>query len=430
MKKEFIGYYDPSEEEISNAWSNGFFSFDTNSILNLYRYSEKTQNDFINALKTIKDKLFLPHQSGLEFHSNRLNAIESIEKAYDRLIEVLEKNFKDSLEGQINNFKKHPSIIVDNIIKIHSDFIQKVNKELDKQKKKQPQYRNNDYVLDEVTNLFENKIGKEFSKDELQKIYYEGKERYAQRIPPGFKDLELKKDKGEKHIYGDLIIWKELINFVKKNKKPLIFVTDDRKEDWWTIVKGKTIRPREELIKEFYNETEIRILIYNADNFLKFAKEKGLVPDIKDDTIKEVKEIRISDERSYVTIRDIINREQSINSYINPILSTSYRPDSIINRTILASSSHLDLVNPSIYDISNRPIISNDILYGRSLRDDIYNPRISPYSDITGITGISGMSGISGVSGLYNPSISSDNPSIQKSDKTGEEDKNDEEINH
>src|ERR1700757_3463653 len=102
----------------------------------------------------------------------------------------------------------------------------------------------------------------------------------------------------DRHIYGDLIIWKELLNFAKKNKTALIFVTDDRKEDWWTIENGKTIRPREELIKEFFDLTGVRILIYNAENFLQFAKEKKLVPKLNDKTIKEVKEIRISDEKS------------------------------------------------------------------------------------------------------------------------------------
>lgn len=38
-------------------------------------------------------------------------------------------------------------------------------------------------------------------------------------------------------------------------------------------------------------------MIYNADQFLKYAKDKGLVPELKDRTIEEVKDIRISDEK-------------------------------------------------------------------------------------------------------------------------------------
>lgn len=152
-------------------------------------------------------------------------------------------------------------------------------------------------LLDEITKLFDTKIGNGFSKEDLKKFYAEGKDRYADFIPPGFSDQEAKKKKGDRHIYGDLLIWKELIQFTKQEKKPLIFVTDDRKEDWWTIENGKTIRPREELVKEFHDSTGIRILIYNADTFLKFAKERKLIPRIKESTIKEVNSIRVSDEK-------------------------------------------------------------------------------------------------------------------------------------
>ena len=93
--------------------------------------------------------------------------------------------------------------------------------------------------------------------------------------------------------------------------------TDDRKEDWWTIENGKTIRPREELIKEFFDLTGVRILIYNAENFLKYAKEKQLIPQLKDDTINEIKEIRISDEKKYTSLKQLIESKQSnLDDYI------------------------------------------------------------------------------------------------------------------
>nr|WP_278022691.1 PIN-like domain-containing protein [Flavobacterium ginsengisoli] len=97
----------------------------------------------------------------------------------------------------------------------------------------------------------------------------------------------------------------ERINFTyQKRKKEVIFITDDRKEDWWTIENGKTIRPREELIKEFYDLTGIRILIYNADNFLQFAKERKLATSIKEQSITEVKEVRKADEIS-ITLNEL-----------------------------------------------------------------------------------------------------------------------------
>lgn len=299
MKKEFIGYYDPTEKEIDDSWSKGIFAFDANALLNLYRYSELTRKDFLTALIIIKDKLFLPHQAALEFHRNRLGVIEGIGDAYLNLKNIFDDNFEKKLIPQINEFKKHPTIVIERFNKLHSQFLKKITTEIEKQKKTHPDFKTKDEILEQLSEMFENATGKELSKDELKKIYSEGKIRYAEKIPPGYRDLEDKRKKGERYIYGDLIIWKELIYYCKKEKKPLIFVTDDRKDDWWSVEKGKTIRPREELIKEFYDITGIRILIYNADNFLQFAKEKKLIPKLKDKTIEEVKEVRISDENLF-----------------------------------------------------------------------------------------------------------------------------------
>ena len=198
---------------------------------------------------------------------------------------------------------------VDQIHQLYQDFLKEVKDELDKQKTFHPDFITEDDVLNEVTTIFENCIGAEFSKKELLAIYEEGKERYGAKIPPGYKDGPEKKEQGDRHVFGDLIIWKELLNYTKAKKKPLIFVTDDRKEDWWTIQSRKTIRPREELIKEFFDITGIRILIYNADQFLLFAKERKFVPKVKDQTISEIREIRISDESYNANFQNFWNTQ-------------------------------------------------------------------------------------------------------------------------
>jgi len=94
MKQEFIGFYDPTESEIENAWKDGTFSFDANSILNLYRYTDATRNDFLSALKTLKTRLFIPHQSALEFHTNRKNVIDNLLTSYVKLEDSFKENYE------------------------------------------------------------------------------------------------------------------------------------------------------------------------------------------------------------------------------------------------------------------------------------------------------------------------------------------------
>ncbi|MBP6127419.1 PIN domain-containing protein [Flavobacterium sp.] len=296
MKKKFIGFYDPTEQEIEDAWTNGVFAFDANTLLNLYRYTDVTRKDFLHVLKFIKENLFIPFQVAFEYLNNRIKVIDDLEKSYIGLEQSYNNIFQNNLKTAINNYKRHPSIEIQSLLKQNEDFLNKISLLLEKQKKKHPDFKTKDYILDELTLLFECCIGKEPLKSDLKKIYEEGKERYLEEIPPGYKDLKEKEKKGQRHLYGDLLIWKELIEYSKRNKKPLIFVTDDGKDDWWKKENGITIRPREELIKEFYDLTGIRILIYNSDQFLKFAKQRGLVTDLKDKTIEEIKDIRISDE--------------------------------------------------------------------------------------------------------------------------------------
>jgi len=368
MKNQFIGFYNPTEKEINDSWTNGIFSFDANTLLNLYRYTELTRTDFLGALKTIKKKLFLSHQAALEYHTNRLGVIEGIEYSYSVLYELFENNFENNLKSQINQFKKHPAIKTDNILKLYDEFLKKVSEELDKEKKNHPDFKTDDKVLTELTELFDGSIGKEFSKQELKKIYEEGKDRYLENIPPGFKDLDSKRKKGDRHIYGDLIIWKELIEFTKKEKKPLIFVTDDRKEDWWTIENGKTIRPREELIKEFFDMTGIRILIYNADSFLHYAKEKKYVPHLKENTIKEVKEIRVSDEKSYAKMKDF--RSFVNTKSLEELLSDSDFPRQKTVRDLLSEDTFYrpKIIRDLLNDESNRQSTIKDLLNNESIR--------------------------------------------------------------
>ena len=68
------------------------------------------------------------------------------------------------------------------------------------------------------------------AQEEIYKWCEEGEKRYKNQIPPGFMDG---KDKDGVRKYSDFIIWKEILNYARNQKKDIIFVTDDVKADWW-----------------------------------------------------------------------------------------------------------------------------------------------------------------------------------------------------
>ena len=96
------------------------------------------------------------------------------------------------------------------------------------------------------------KIMPEPSASSIYEICREGERRYNKLIPPGYKDN--KKDGPFK--YGDLISWVETYKYAQLNKKNVIFVTDDVKEDWWERNGKREILFRKELIKEFRRKTK------------------------------------------------------------------------------------------------------------------------------------------------------------------------------
>jgi hypothetical protein len=146
-------------------------------------------------------------------------------------------------------------------------------------------------LRDTLDALLEDKLGLHYSHEKLNEVYKLGKERYQQEIPPGYGD----KDKEGIKKYGDLVLWFQIIDKAKEANKPIILITDDRKEDWWTKIRGKIIGPRPELTSEMLSEAGISFYLYQTQPFMENAK-KFLKMQVKQKAIDEVREIRERDE--------------------------------------------------------------------------------------------------------------------------------------
>jgi hypothetical protein len=224
VRKTFPGYYRPDNDDFSNLWKNCIFVFDASVLLNIYRYTPATRDDFIDILDKISDRLWIPHQAALEYQKNRLDVINQQLSAYEKIQKSLDSN-KAKILTDFKTFSRHPYIIVDQLIENIESAFTEINKELSNKKKTHPNLLDKDNLRETITNLLEGKVGTAFSHDELKKIYKEGKERYEQNIPPGYNDE--KKDGIKK--FGDLILWCQIIDYVKSKQKPVILIIDDKK---------------------------------------------------------------------------------------------------------------------------------------------------------------------------------------------------------
>lgn len=295
MKDKFSEYYQLGETELKEHWKNDIFCFDANVLLNLYRYTPKTRDAFFNLFDQIKERIWITYQAAFEYQKNRLVVINAQKEAYKDIRETLLKK-KGEIEAKLNGFKKHPYLQTSELKTQIDSAFQSISKDLDKLEKNHPDYIDNDPIWERLTPLLKGKIGDDFSKEDLEKIYKEGKKRYDEKVPPGYMDAKEKQNEGNQSLYGDIIVWKQVMVKAKEIDASIIFITDDLKEDWWYKFKGKTISPRPELIKEFRDETKKQISIYQADWFLELAN-KNLAQKTAIEAIQEVRDVRLADER-------------------------------------------------------------------------------------------------------------------------------------
>lgn len=278
MRSEFAEFYRPTEKEFEALWKDCLFAFDASALLNFYFYSTPTATTYLTILGLLKDRLWLPHQAGLEYQRNRLGVVSKVIKGYDEA----RKSF-GQVRSQVHSKTQPPFLGADLTTKLDQLF-EEIAKEVDDAVEGLKAFGTDDPIRDKLDALFAGKVGTRFPDAQLQKIFDEGKERYKLKIPPGYKD---EKDKPGNEMFGDLVIWKEMLEKAKADKRPIVFITDDAKEDWWYIHDDKTYGPRTELIREFVADTKQQVYLYNSESFLRYA-DQFLAANVSPDALEEV----------------------------------------------------------------------------------------------------------------------------------------------
>jgi hypothetical protein len=292
MKSAFPGYYPLTSAEMQAIWNECFFVPDANVLLNVYRYSEETTSAFLLILTSLKERLWLPHQVGLEFQRNRRTVIAKQVSAFQDITKQLD-GAKNAIEKSFSEYSKHPTLKgVDYIPRI-DELFKTIKEELAEKNRVHPKLLDNDDLYPKLSELFEGQVGPPFNSQRLDDIYKTGEIRYSRFVPPGYADA---KEKPGNEKYGDFVVWLQIIEYAKVTKKPVILITDDAKEDWWLKFKGKTLGPRPELIQEMLDEAGVRFHIYSTDEFMKYAGEYTKSP-VNQGLIEEVKDLREDDDR-------------------------------------------------------------------------------------------------------------------------------------
>ncbi|AYR25748.1 PIN-like domain-containing protein [Herbaspirillum rubrisubalbicans] len=306
MRDIFAAFYRPSDAELKDAWASALFVLDTNILLNLYRFPLSARNELLELFEKLQSQLWIPFHVGMEFQRGRLGVIAEQQRRFSEVQSALENGLqtmtKKLAELQLAN--RHSTINVDPILKEIAESIRGFGEKLQQLKESDDVSLDRDSIRDRLDMVFAGRVGNAPTKDSLAKIQRDGDVRFKCEMPPGFKDAQ--KDKGGsaqfmfqgllyEAKYGDLILWKQLIEYAKEKAiKKIIFLTDDDKEDWWQSVREsgpKKIGPRPELREELRREAGVDFFhMYNSATFLTHAKE-NLKVEVQQQSIDDVVDV-------------------------------------------------------------------------------------------------------------------------------------------
>lgn len=273
VRKSFPGHYVGGEPFFKHLWEKGTFVLDANMLLNFFRYSAKTRQAFYDFLKRNEQRLWLPHHAAAEYHRN-LHTVR-----YERIAAL--DGIRDHLKAQWEQLKQ------DEFRANVDELVALAEKLRDEAKKK---YREEDDAwVQRIADLYDGRVGSEWSRDQLAKLFKEGEDRFKNKIPPGYKDTS----KGGDAKFGDLIVWKQLIEHAKTAKTPIILVTDDTKEDWWQrSSSGERTGPRPELLSEMAREApDAPFYMYSGRRFLDQANDKAKA-ELSPEALKEIDRVK------------------------------------------------------------------------------------------------------------------------------------------
>ncbi|VVN16715.1 hypothetical protein PS662_04136 [Pseudomonas fluorescens] len=305
MKSSFTGYYAPTTEQYEVLWKDALFVLDTNVLLNLYRLPTLARDELIGVLELLKDRLWIPHQVGLEFQRGRLTVIANERKSTEEALSAAQNvvgQVKSKVEGLqidkrglgieskplLDELERSNQKLIDAITAIH-------NSQLD--------VSSTDVVRQKLDLLLDQKVGSApSSQQDLDALVSDGEERFNNKIPPGFADSDKDKNPNDAYFiydhikyqrkFGDLILWKQLLHHVKETKvKKVLFITADRKEDWWWREQGKTIGPHPELMREIKREGEVELFwMYSSVQFVEHANKYSKAK-VSTESVAEIEQV-------------------------------------------------------------------------------------------------------------------------------------------
>lgn len=295
----FDGLWRRPNRDYKNAVRNYRIVVDTNVLLELYRFTPAARNELLDVLRQLKGRLWIPHQVAAEYYNRRLDAVKEHLALYESVPSKLQEQQNKALQ-EINAFAKRCSMNRDAKRKLTAPIEQAfaaVQKEVERHREQfdltLELVIDSDPILAALGNIFDGRTGQRFDGEKESELLAEFQRRVAEKIPPGYKDA----GKPE-NPHGDYFAWEQILCECSQNTSPLLFVTNDAKEDWLRREAGLIVGARPELVLEFRNRCNEDFLITQLGRFLQIAKEE-LGASVSESTVQQAENVARHEPRGH-----------------------------------------------------------------------------------------------------------------------------------
>ena len=288
MRDLFPGWVPPDDEILDSYWREATFAVDASVLLDLYRFSEKTRTGLLTALRSFDDRLWIPHQVGLEFHRNRFGVLLAQREAegnllsgLDQIKEELVKQLGERLKGAGRRDIEPLREAIDTGFDRLRESLMEAEKE---HTKGLGDSMSDDPIYEEVASLCDGRVGRAFDAERYTQVVEDAEERIQTKTPPGYLDA----DKDADRKYGDVILWHQLCKRAEETGKPIVLISDDQKGDWVWEERGKTLGPRPELVAEMNERAGVGFHLYTPTRFLQVWEQRTEGHEVEPEVLAEL----------------------------------------------------------------------------------------------------------------------------------------------
>ncbi|MEV6616020.1 PIN domain-containing protein [Streptomyces sp. NPDC051051] len=268
-------------------------TLDTNVLLALYRFTPESRNELINVIEQLRDRVWIPHHVASEYYARRIDAVKGRLKLHETVPKGLDEAKRKAIQ-ELQAFSKNCSLSDEDKRKLIAPIEEAFGRAADEVRRHSKSFDltlenvvSDDPVLSNLARILDERVGQPFSGDEEEAQRKEAERRYAEKIPPGYKDASK-----EENPHGDFFIWEQMLREASSREASLLFVTNDIKEDWIARESGLFIGARSELIQEFKKRCQGGdFLIVQLGTFLKYAKEE-LGASVSPSTLEQAKNLQ------------------------------------------------------------------------------------------------------------------------------------------